>query len=615
MIDKRGGMDKLTARQRFRETDTAPGKAVLYQPVPALFRTGMQYQSSLWTRFLTLHHQIKLGTVVLLLALATVAALFLTGLRDMAGLVNWNAQANEVTNRLYAVDRKLFDEALSDKARTMAMESLLDETTHLGVLIGANTQQRERLVRLQEALESWHGQSNTNEALGKMRGQIRELLQSQAQLVTQKQTEAERLNQRLLITSLGLCSLIGLALFLFSGRLTRRINEPVQQLLVAMERITLGDVAPHVADQSPNELGQLARAFNQMADSLSARQTKNRELDELYYFNTMLQTSVSESEVHRALLQQVRTLNLSQALILDWEKEISSLIVAAALYPLPEASPDGFNSHYQVPLCRVVRSSREVVLPDLSSDLICTNCHFGQQRGSAYCVPMIAGGSPIGALHLVSTQLDYWTADRQRLVKAFVDQASAAINNLRLMDQLRGRALMDEHTQVHNRRYLDDYLRKQLALADRHRRYLSVMMLDIDYFKRFNDTYGHEAGDIVLKQFAQALKSALREGEMIARYGGEEFTVVLQGNAREAQTLAERLRRAVGSLSFSQFTTNGEDVKITMSIGIAEFPNSGHTLEEILKAADLALYQAKDAGRNCVKVATRTLLRVRAAMQ
>lgn len=574
----------------------------------------MQHHLSLWTRFLTLQQQIKIGTILLLVALATVAVLFLNGLRDMDGLVNWNAQANEVTNRLYAVDRKLFDEAVSDKARALALENLLDETTQIRKLIGAETQQKERLVRLQEALEGWRGQSNGSDATGKIRGQIRELLQAHAQLVTQKQTEAERLHQRLLVTLLALCLLIGMLTWMFSGRLTRRINEPIQQLLVAMERVTLGDVAPHVEDRHPNELGQLARAFNEMADSLSARQTKNRELDELYYFNTMLQTSETETEIHRALLQQVRSLNLSQALILDWEKEVNSLIVAAALYPLPEPGADGFNPHYQVPLCRVVRSSREVVLPDLSSDLMCTNCHFGQQRGSAYCVPMIAGGKPIGALHLVSTLLDYWTADRQRLIKAFVDQASAAINNLRLMDQLRGRALMDEQTQVHNRRYLDDYLRKQLAVADRQRRYLSVMMLDIDYFKRFNDTYGHEAGDIVLKQFAQALKGALREGEMIARYGGEEFTIVMHGNAREAQTLAERLRRAVASLSFSQFTTNGEDVRITMSIGIAEFPNSGHTLEEILKAADLALYQAKDAGRNCVKVATRTLLRVRAAM-
>jgi diguanylate cyclase (GGDEF)-like protein len=311
----------------------------------------------------------------------------------------------------------------------------------------------------------------------------------------------------------------------------------------------------------------------------------------------------------------MRSLSLSQALILDWEKEIGGLLVMAALYPLPDPDASGFNPNYQIPLCRVVRAGRELVLPDLSEDMVCTNCHFGQKHGSAYCVPIISGGKPIGALHLVSPQLDYWTVERQRFIKAFVDQSAAAINNLRLMDQLRGRALMDEQTQVHNRRYLDDYLRKQVAVADRQRRYLSVMMIDIDHFKRFNDTYGHEAGDVVLKHFAQALKGALREGELIARYGGEEFTVVMHGNAQEARTLAERLRRAVANLSFSQFTNNGEDVRITMSIGIAEFPSSGHTLEEVLKAADMALYQAKDSGRNCVKVATKTMMRVRAALQ
>ena len=172
---------------------------------------------------------------------------------------------------------------------------------------------------------------------------------------------------------------------------------------------------------------------------------------------------------------------------------------------------------------------------------------------------------------------------------------------------------MDEQTQVHNRRYLDDYLRKQLAVAERQQRPLCVMMLDIDHSKRFNDTYGHESGDFVLRQFAQAIKSALREGELIARYGGEEFTVIMHGTAREALTLAERLRRAIAALSFKQFTNNGEEVRITMSIGIAEFPTSGISLEQVLKAADLALYQAKDSGRNCVRVATRTMLAVRAA--
>jgi diguanylate cyclase (GGDEF)-like protein len=567
--------------------------------------------TTLLSRLLTLHNQIRVGTLLLLIAFVCTAFTFLTGLHQMMAIVTWNAQAYEATQRLNAMDRKLLDETLKDKASPLVIESLADDTTKLDKLLSDLA--RPHLTQLQSLLDNWHGAAP--DTVGKLRGQVRELLQAQAQLVAQKQTEAEKLHQRLLITGIALCLLIGTLLLIFSGRLTRHITEPTQQMLVAMERVALGEAAPKVEEREPNEFGQLARAFNHMAMQLFERQTRNRELDKLYYFNTMLQTSESETEIHRALLQQLRTLNLSQALILDWDKEIGGLIVMAALYPLPEPDASGFNSNYQMPLCRVVRAGREVVLPDLSEDMICTNCHFGQKHGSAYCVPIISGGKPVGALHLVSPHLDYWTVERQRFIKAFVDQSAAAINNLRLMDQLRGRALMDEQTQVHNRRYLDDYLHKQLAVADRQRRHLSVMMIDIDYFKRFNDTYGHEAGDIVLKQFAQALKGALREGELIARYGGEEFTVVMHGNAREAMTLAERLRRAVASLSFSQFTNNGEDVKITMSIGIAEFPSSGHTLEEILKAADLALYQAKDAGRNCVKVATRTLMRVRAALQ
>ncbi len=572
----------------------------------------MQPNTQSLSRFFTLQNQIKIGMGLLLLAVLCAAFTFLGGLHQMLAIVSWNAQAHEATNRLNAVDRKLLDDPVKDKASLMLLESLRDDVDKLDKVLSAEA--KPRLVQLQSSLDSWHG-SGMGETAGKLRGQVRELLQLHVQLIAQKQVEAEQLHRRLLMTSLALCALIVTLLFIFSGRLMRHITEPTQQMLVAMERVALGELAPKVADGSANEFGQMARAFNHMATKISERQTRNRELDELYYFNTMLQTSESETEIHRALLQQMRSLSLSQALILDWEKEIGGLLVMAALYPLPEPDDSGFSPNYQIPLCRVVRAGRELVLPDLSEDMICTNCHFGQKHGSAYCVPVISGGKPIGALHLVSPQQDYWTSERQRFIKAFVDQAAAAINNLRLMDQLRGRALMDEQTQVHNRRYLDDYLHKQLAVADRQRRHLSVMMLDIDHFKRFNDTYGHEAGDIVLKHFAQTLKGALREGELIARYGGEEFTVVMHGTAREAMTLAERLRRAVAGLSFAQFTNNGEDVKISMSIGIAEFPSSGHSLEEILKAADVALYQAKDAGRNCVKVATRTLMRVRAAMQ
>ena len=573
----------------------------------------MNQPHSLATRLLTLRNQIKASSFFLILALLAASFTLLKGMNSLRDVARENAQAQDATNHLYSIDKKLFDDASTSKAKLIAAESIADDIAALRKL----GKDEERLGQLQTLAERW---ANTQEdATPLMRGQIKDLLRMQGQFVVESQAQADKLYRETMIAASLLVVLLGLALVLFHQHVAHRITEPVQQMLVAMERLAGGDVAPQVEARSHDELGQLAFAFNAMAEQLSQRQaatlSRNRELDELYYFNTMLQTSESEAEIHRALLQKVRPLQLSQAVVLDWETESSSLLAVATLYPLPETKPDGSAMSYQIPLCRVVRAGREMMVRDLREDLICNACHFGQQNGSAFCLPMIAGGKPIGALHLISPQIDYWTVEHQRFIKALVDQAGSAINNLRLRDQLEGRVFMDEHTQVYNRSYLDDHLRKQFAAAEREQRPLSVMMLDIDFFKRFNDTYGHEAGDIVLRQFAKAIKGALREHEVFARYGGEEFTIVMHGTAREAQVLAERLRRAVAALSFKQFTTTGEEVRITMSIGIAEFPSIGHTLEELLKSADMALYSAKDSGRNCVKVATKALLAVRAAKQ
>ncbi len=569
-------------------------------------------QNPAWSsRLATFRFQIGLGTFALLLAIFLMATVFFFSFKEMQKLSQSSLQIGGSLEQLFLIDKKISDESNVGKLRANVADFFANDLMILDKL-SAN---RELLTKLRSVSD--RSVPLTEVTINSMRSQVKELIQSQQQLLLQKQHQSESLFLITIFVLLGLCIIISFSAVMFSRKLARNISVPVQQMLLSAERLSLGDIAPRVEEIGNNELSVLARAFNQMTAKMSERQSvtlsRNRELDELYYFHTLLQTSESEIEVHRALLQKVKSFNLSQALIFDWDTQHSFLQVVATLYPLPEKKSDGTAHSYQIPICRVVRAGREIVLHDLSEDLICNECHFGQQRGSAFCVPIISSGKPIGALHLISPELDYWNVERQKFIKTLVDQATSAINNLRLMDQLRGRALMDEQTQVHNRRYLDDYLRKQLAVAERQQRPLCVMMLDIDHFKRFNDTYGHEAGDIVLRQFAQAIKAALREGELIARYGGEEFTVIMHGTAREALTLAERLRRSIAALSFKQFTNNGEEVRITMSIGIAEFPSSGLSLEQVLKAADLALYQAKDSGRNCVKVATRTMLAVRAA--
>ncbi len=556
------------------------------------------------SRLASFRFQIGIGTFAVLFVIFIMAGVSFFSLKKMQKLNRDSLQISESLDHLYLIDRKISDDSNLTKLRSNANEFLNDDLIKTGI-------HSEILKDIRSLLD--HAPIDVTV----LRTKFKELITFQQKLILKKHSEIDSLFQFSVMVFLGFSLLISFSIIAFSRKLSRSIIIPVQQMLLSAERLSLGDLAPRVEENSYNELGDLARVFNQMSAKMSERQlatlSRNRELDELYYFHTMLQTSESEIEVHRALLQKVKSYHLSQALIYDWDSHHSFLRVVATLYPLPEKKSDGTVHSYQIPMCRVVRAGREIVLHDLSEDLICNDCHFGQQRGSAFCVPIISSGKPIGALHLISPELDYWNIERQKFVKALVDQAASAVNNLRNMELLRGRALMDEQTQVHNRRYLDDYLRKQLAVAERQQRPLCVMMLDIDHFKRFNDTYGHESGDIVLRQFAQAIKSALREGELIARYGGEEFTVIMHGTAREALTLAERLRRAIAALSFKQFTNNGEEVRITMSIGIAEFPTSGTSLEQVLKAADLALYQAKDSGRNCVRVATRTMLAVRAA--
>jgi len=587
------------------------------------------YRKTDWSaRILNVRHQLTLSAVLLLSAMLIVAIILAGGLRSLAEALRWNERAHEAVGCLSALDKRVDElatalrpEAASGQSSKLKshLAGMEGEIARLHGLIGDEAAQAARLEQIKRVVDNWRksfGVGGATASLEEIRVTIEAIEQAHSQLIAKRLAEAERLSTQITINVAILCLLIIAVTVVGSQRLARRIVDPINQMMLAAERLALGDLAPRVEEATRDEIGQLARVFNRMAERISEREAailaRNRELDELHEFNSLLQTSISEEEIHRALLQKVRAFDLQQAVILDRQAEENSLAVVAALHP-PDLGPGDDHSAPPLPLCRVVRAGREMAVQDVADDLLCADCRFGQRRGSFFCVPITAGGQTIGALHLASPQAGYWTSERQRLVKALVDQAAPTINNLRLMEMMRNRALVDEQTQVYNRRFLDGYLRKQIGIARRGEAPLSVLMLDIDHFKRFNDRYGHEAGDTVLRQFAAAIASSLREGELVARYGGEEFTVVMNGTAKAAMTLAERLRRAVASLSFAQFALQGEDVRITMSIGIAEFPAHGQTPEDVLKAADVALYRAKHSGRNCVKLATRVLLAIKAS--
>jgi len=168
-----------------------------------------------------------------------------------------------------------------------------------------------------------------------------------------------------------------------------------------------------------------------------------------------------------------------------------------------------------------------------------------------------------------------------------------------LQSQLREQAIRDPLTNLFNRRYLEETLDRELARAARERYAVCVMMIDIDHFKQVNDTYGHEAGDVMLKSIAETLTLHTRRGDFACRFGGEEFVIVMPNiNTDIAYDRAEALRESLNSLhvSYGRFSLSA-----TFSIGIACYPANGETRETVLRAADKAMYAVKRSGRDDIR--------------
>jgi diguanylate cyclase (GGDEF)-like protein len=187
-------------------------------------------------------------------------------------------------------------------------------------------------------------------------------------------------------------------------------------------------------------------------------------------------------------------------------------------------------------------------------------------------------------------------------LKVFTEQIALALSNLKLRDSLRQQSIRDPLTGLFNRRYLEESLLLEIQRAKRSNSPFSILMIDLDHFKRFNDTHGHEAGDIVLQNLGRFLQRHIRGGDIACRYGGEEFTLVLPGTSLElAQQRAEELNAGVRALHVD---FNGSSLgPLSISAGVATFPNHGESVELVLQSADMALYQAKNEGRDRVVVA------------
>jgi len=238
-------------------------------------------------------------------------------------------------------------------------------------------------------------------------------------------------------------------------------------------------------------------------------------------------------------------------------------------------------------------------------DVICSHIK-NPVKGSYLCVPLVAQGETLGVLHIEYqhgesvTETDgweSWKATQERLCVAVAGQIGLSLASLRLRETLREQSIRDPLTGLFNRRFMEESLNRELLRSKRKRLPLSVVFLDLDHFKQFNDTFGHDAGDKVLRSVAETLKAHYRADDVICRYGGEEFAIILpESTSEEAAKRSDGLREKIRQVRIRH---EGKMLDgITLSMGVAAYPEHASDEEELLRLADSALYQSKSGGRD-----------------
>ena len=221
----------------------------------------------------------------------------------------------------------------------------------------------------------------------------------------------------------------------------------------------------------------------------------------------------------------------------------------------------------------------------------------------AICVPLSAQNENLGNLHISSNKIrDAKVVDEeQKFIEDIANSLALALGNLRLREKLHTLSIRDALTGLFNRRYLDETLPREINRAERSHSELSVLLFDIDRFKKINDTFGHDAGDLVLSNLSAVVLASIRESDIACRYGGDEFIIILPDTSIEtAEKRAETLRN---NIAIMELDYKGEAIdKITTSIGLATYPQHGTKRDTLIKSADDAAYRAKKSGLNQVAV-------------
>ncbi|MFN3880236.1 MAG: diguanylate cyclase [Nitrincola lacisaponensis] len=428
-----------------------------------------------------------------------------------------------------------------------------------------------------------------------------------------------------LVMAVALFAIISI---LFLRRLLQPLVMTANEIEIAVEGAIAGDFSHRVESRTNDEIGKIARQFNALSEGITNKLSRIREnvvqlvQSKPDYNGSNLLTETAEtvsglvrvSRFKQAIEEDETAsevfLRISEVLEQEFGIETFSIYEVNAqkkilrsvmVDSVPDAKIHWCEQaiHDHCTGCRAVRTGHMIDGSDNTQICRSFSMEAASQDKRYLCLPVIESGS-VGSV----VQLVFDPADAQRvrnlrpMLEAYLREAAPVLQAKRLMASLRESSLKDAMTGLRNRRFLEEYAETLISQCKRRKVPMTLLMMDLDYFKPVNDTYGHDAGDQVLRELAVILQDNVRESDLVIRYGGEEFLIVLlETDAEAALLVAEKIRSAVEK---HKFKVGGTSLSKTISAGLADYPNDGQAFWQVLKFADVSLYAAKEGGRNQV---------------
>ena len=379
----------------------------------------------------------------------------------------------------------------------------------------------------------------------------------------------------------------------FSQRITRKISGDGAEVVRQINTL-FSNMQDTFSELKENLTTFVSRANISCSDPLEESKNIILELADVYKFKRTIELDDSKESIYsRIVFILNEKFNVTNFALYEVNKVSKARTL---VYITSGESFCSSKSENEADECRAHRTNSDVVSTEFPK-----LCHECTRDDVEYiCIPFSINDD-------ISLVLSMSALNKQKIdeinsnissIKSYFEAAKPVIESRILMDILRDTSLRDGMTGLYNRRFLEEFIDKVMSQAARNKETYSVLMLDIDYFKMVNDTYGHDVGDTVIQGLSKAILNNIREADLAIRYGGEEFVVLLHNAEHEgAVSVAEKIHHAFNDLKFN---VGSEVLQKTISIGVAHFPDQGDSIWKVIKYADTALYKAKTSGRNQV---------------